>query len=146
MVIEHGCEKQHSCEAALEPGLSPAKILCSALCQSALCCTGLLHCALVWSLLCKFALTFADQLHSVPTPWDSVFQLSQGKADLCLWGKGKICSWSWRGAGLYGQNAPPRVPDWSVLMQMRTPNPSSLIGPIGIVLIGQNRATQFGAA
>ena len=41
---------------------------------------------------------------------------------------------SQKGAGLYGQKSPPLAPDWSVLMQMRTPNPPSLIGPSGTAL------------
>ena len=38
---------------------------------------------------------------------------------------------------MYGQKSLPLVPDWSVLMQMRTPYPCSLIGPKGTFLIGQ---------
>ena len=51
--------------------------------------------------------------------------------------QGKVSSEkSPQGAGLYGQKSLPRVPDWSVLMQIRTPNPPSLIGPKGTALIG----------
>lgn len=43
----------------------------------------------------------------------------------------------YRGAGLYGQEFPPLVPDWSFLMQMKTPNLHNMIGPKGTVVIGQ---------
>lgn len=47
--------------------------------------------------------------------------------------KGKLPSLRQWGADLY------RSPHhWSVVMQIRTPNPHSLIGPKGTVLIGQN--------
>lgn len=36
------------------------------------------------------------------------------------------------------------VPDFSVLMQIRAQNPHSLIGPKGIVLIGQNEDILIG--
>ena len=41
----------------------------------------------------------------------------------------KVYSLSSRGAGLYGQKSLLLVLDWSILMQMSTPNPHSLIGP-----------------
>lgn len=37
-----------------------------------------------------------------------------------------------RGAGWYERKSPPLVPDWSVLMQMRTSNPHNSMGPKGI--------------
>ena len=43
-----------------------------------------------------------------------------------LW---KVGSLSHKRAGLYKQKSPPLVPDCSILMQMRTPNHHSLIGP-----------------
>lgn len=47
-------------------------------------------------------------------------------------------------ADLYREKSPPPVHDWSILMQIRTPNLHSLIGPKRNVLIGQNRATLIG--
>ena len=58
--------------------------------------------------------------------------------------KGKVCSQSHWGAGLYRQKSSTLVPDWSILMQMRAPTPCSLIGPQGIVLIGQNGVSMIG--
>ena len=81
----------------------------------------------------------ARQLRSDET--FSVFQHSQGDAVFSLQWKGKMCSLSQRGAGLYGQESPPLVLNWSVLMQMRTPDSCSLIGPKGAFLIDQNRAS-----
>ena len=40
--------------------------------------------------------------------------------------------------------SPHSVPNWSLLLYMRTPNLHSLIGLKGTVLIGQNRATPVG--
>ena len=48
------------------------------------------------------------------------------------------------GAGLCGQKPLPLVPDWSILMQMRMPNPCSLIVPKSTTRIDQNRATLIG--
>lgn len=41
--------------------------------------------------------------------------------------EGKMC--------ISRQKSPPLVPDWSVIMQMRTPSPHSVIGPQNTVLI-----------
>ena len=60
-----------------------------------------------------------------------IFHVSAQPGRQSLWWKGKLHFQSWREAGLYGQKSPPLVPDWSVLMQMRAPNPQ----------FGQNRAT-----
>lgn len=40
-----------------------------------------------------------------------------------------------------GEKSQPLVCDWSVLIQMRTPNPDNLIGLKGTVLVGQNKTT-----
>lgn len=66
----------------------------------------------------------------------SMSQLYPGKASL-QW-KEKVYSWSQRGDDLYWQKSLPLVLDWSVLMQMTTPNPHSFIGLKSSVLIGQN--------
>ena len=44
------------------------------------------------------------------------------------------------GPDLHRQRSLPLVPDWFVLMHVRTPNPCSLVGANGTVLIGQNGA------
>ena len=129
-----GLWKHSSCQAALEPGNRGARPL-SAPFQSALCCTGLLHCAFVFSILCQSALLCSRKM-------SSMFQLQLGKHSL-EW-KGKVCSQNQRGAGLNGQTFRPLVPDWFVSMQMRTPNPHILMGPKGTALIGQNRAVPIG--
>ena len=49
-----------------------------------------------------------------------------------------------RGARLNRDKSPPLVPDWLILMQIRTPNPHSLIGPKSTVLTGQNGAALIG--
>lgn len=41
-------------------------------------------------------------------------------------------------------SGPRVVPDWSILMQMRAPNPHSLIAPESTVLIGQDGHALFG--
>lgn len=46
--------------------------------------------------------------------------------------------------GLYRVQFPSLVPDWSVLMHMRTPNPHNLMGPKSTVLIDQNGAALVG--
>lgn len=47
-------------------------------------------------------------------------------------------------AGLYREEFLLLVPDWSVLMQMKTLNPHSLIGPKSTVLTDQNGAVLIG--
>lgn len=54
-----------------------------------------------------------------------VLQLQLRKHSV-LW-KGKVHSPSHRGADLYTEKSPPLIPDWFVLVQMRTPNPHSLL-------------------
>lgn len=49
-------------------------------------------------------------------------------------------SWEWADADLYREDCLPPFPNWSVSMQMSTPNPHSLIGTNNIFLIGQNGA------
>lgn len=83
--------------------------------------------------------TETGQLHSAPL-WSSkrasVVQLQLGRYSL-QW-KGKVHSLIQRGADYYTKKSPSLVLDWSILMQMRTPNPHSLIGPKSTVLISQN--------
>ena len=118
--------EQHSCRMALGPGgpeAGPASagpvycptLVCPVLCQSALACA-----ALLWQ--------------------DGVSAQPQIRTQPCLQWKGKVRFQSQRGAGLHRPKSLPLVPNWSVLRQMRTPNPCSFIGPKGTVLIGQNRA------
>ena len=51
------------------------------------------------------------------------------------------CTLQTRGELTYIEGSTSYVPDWSVLMQMRTPNLHSLIGPKSTVLIGRNGVT-----
>ena len=101
---------------------------------------------LLGGLLCYFpvhlALCWSTLLCSGKTPL--VFQLSQGDSVFSLWWEEEVWSQSQRGAGLYGQKSLHLVPDWSLLMQIRTPNPNSLIGPKGTAMVGQNRASLVG--
>ena len=65
----------------------------------------------------------------------SVPQLSQEVITLNGQGKyvlegGELLIWT---------EVPCLVPDWSILMQTRAPNPRSLVGPQDTVLVGQNR-------
>lgn len=74
----------------------------------------------------------------------SVFQFQPEKCrenvPLTLQWKGKCILWDRGELTLYKQKSPPLVPDWSVLMQMRTPSPCSMTWPKNTVLIGQNGA------
>lgn len=63
-------------------------------------------------------------------------QLQLGKYSLQQ--KGNVHSLSPRRAGLYRLKSLPLVPDWFKLMQMRAPNPHSLIGSKDTIPIGQN--------
>lgn len=103
---------QHDCKTALGPGLSLATqlwsahfdgLICSAQCWSALCCTVLLHSSpphllLWWGIL---GVSAQSGRHSLPLV------------------EGEVGSWSQRKAG---QKSLSLFPDWSVHMQMRTPN------------------------
>ena len=102
---------EHVCRTALGPGPSPATRLCSVLCPSALWWVGLL----CLPILC----------HALQHVW---FQHSQQDTVYTFWWKRKVHSSDPQGAGLYRQRSSPLVPDWSILMQMRTFNPHSLIG------------------
>ena len=109
---------QNSCEATLEPGPFSARKLCSAAFQSV--CAALV------------ASTLARQLQYFRSARETHSSVSRGKR--------KCTSRSQRVTDLCGQKFPFLVPDWSVLMQIRTPNPHSLTGPKDTVLTGQNRA------
>ena len=132
-----GLWRQEGYKAALGPGFSLVRQLCSSPLLNDMLCSApswpVLHCtvsALCCSLLCCY-------FFSVSTQWGR----------LSLSRKRKVHSPSWRGAGLYGQESPPIALDLSILMRMRTPNTQSLIGPTkGTVLIGQKRATLIGKA
>ena len=126
----------------LGPGYSLARQLCSAPCLSALCCTGLLCWALVCSTLCQSALACTGLLHSALVRHLWCFSSARETQSLVFCRK--VHSQSNRGTGLYRQKFLPLVPRWSSLMQMRTPNLCSLIGPKSTVLIGQNRAALIG--
>ena len=63
-------------------------------------------------------------LHSCET--SSTFNSRQRNAVFC--GKGKWDLWV-RGELTYRERSSPLVPDWFILMQMRTPNPHSMIDP-----------------
>ena len=88
------------------------------LCSTGLLCSALVCLALLW--------------------WDIFIQHSEGNLVFNPLWKEKAGSQSQQGAGLYGQKLLPLIPDWSVFMQMRTLNPSSLISPKETSLIGQN--------
>lgn len=62
-----------------------------------------------------------------------VFQLWPGKLSL-WWGRGE--------AGLYSDVFLPLVPDWSISMQIRTPDPQ--FGPNSTILISWNGAALIG--
>lgn len=91
---------------------------------------------------------------SVATQW--TFQLSSGIAALAdvaeSAGETVFCGnyvlhLDRNEAGLYREgftHTLPPAPDWCVLLQMRTPNPHSVIGPKSTILIGQNGATWSG--
>lgn len=72
------------------------------------------------------------------------FRSSQGNIVFSHQWKGKMCSVSHRGIDLHREKFLPLVPEWSVLMQMRTPNPWNMIGPKSTVLIGQNGSSLIG--
>ena len=89
--------KQLNCDAAKlwgspGPGHSPARQFGSASCWSALLCS-----------------------------WEAPVSSTKETVFILQW-KGKVPSWSQRGAHLYRQESPRLVPDWSVLMQIRAPN------------------------
>lgn len=71
------------------------------------------------------------QLHCALVKHVSVSASAEEKQSFCLQWKGKVCFQSQRGADVYGQKSPLLVPDWSDLMQMRTPNPFSPGSPDG---------------
>ena len=96
-----------------------------------------------WQCLLIGAQLYSVLLCSRGTSW--VFWLEPGKQHSPHSSvKRKVHCLSQRGAGLYRQKSLPLVPDWSMSRQVRTPNPWSLIGPKGSVLIGHNRASLIG--
>ena len=66
-----------------------------------------------------------------------MFQLQPGRG-------GKVYSTREKGVELYREKFPLLVPDWSILMQMRTLNSQSSIGSKDIVLIGQDGTALIG--
>ena len=102
IVIQHGCDNS-TVWGDPGPGPSPARQFCSAPCWSALACAAHLHSAPMRHLWC--------------------FRFSQQKA--VFGGKGNSALWA--RADPYRQMSPPQQPDWPILMQMRTPNPCSLV-------------------
>lgn len=104
VVIQHGCENWPWVEAA-RPFFRSIALLCSASCRSVLPCTHLLH-----SVLARHPLCFSSR---------------RGNTGFRLQWKGKVCSQSQRGAGLYRQKFLPLAPDWFSLMQTRAQSSKS---------------------
>ena len=72
---------------------------------------------------------------------------SVGDGVICIFSlewKGTAYSPSQRGVDLYIEKDSTLLPDWYVLMHMRTPNPDSLIGAKSIVLMGQSGPALIG--
>lgn len=99
----------------------------------------LLHCNLAW-MWKQHGYRIALGQGS-PAKTLLVFQFSQRDGVFSLRWKWKLHIQSHRGGGLYKQNSPYLGPDWSTLMQMRSPNPQCLISLKVNVLIHQNRTT-----
>ena len=108
--------EQLNCATAVRQpwGLAFLWLDSSALFLVALHCPGLLCAVLVCSVLYLSALV----RWYFSSAGETVFNL--------LW-KEKVCSQSQRRAGLSGQKFPLLVPNWSVLMEVRTPNPHKKI-------------------
>lgn len=66
------------------------------------------------SILCQSVLIYSALL------WRDIFSVSVQPGKCSLQWKERMLSQSHREAGLYGQKSLPLVPDWSLLMQMRT--------------------------
>ena len=96
--------------------------MCSALCQPVLHWIGLF--SSLWS--CPFCVSLLWPVLVCSALFQWVFQLSWGNGLFSFPWKGKAHCPNQRGTALYGQKSMPLVPDWFVLMQMRTPNPRSL--------------------
>lgn len=124
IIIQHGYE-QHSCEVTLEWGGPGAGGLGVAT-WPPWCCTS--------TLLCS---TQARQL--------PFYSSSQGNS---LWWKltktYKSGLFLGRRDLTYREKSPALISDRSILMQTRTPNPHTLIGPKSTVLIGSNGAYLIG--
>ena len=115
---------QHGYEAAWEQ--APLQLDSFALLS------GLLRSVLDCFVQCRLALLGSGET-------SLVFQLSQGDSAFNLQWKRKVCFPSQRGDDSYRQMPLLLVSDWSDLMQIRIPSLHSLIGPKGIVVIGQDR-------
>lgn len=78
--------------------------------------------------------------------WSSEMSLvfEAGETVFSLLWKGQVCFSSQQEADFYREKSPPLDPDWFILMQIRSPNPHSLIGSKRTVLIGQDGATLIG--
>ena len=122
--------KQQGCRAALGPGPPLPGQFCSAPPWPGLFCV---------TPVCFVPHWFASLCSGEAF---SVFLCSLRKTVSC--GKGKCTPWAPGRWGSWPMGVLPLVTNWSILMQMRTPNPCSLIFPKGTVLIGQNRATLIG--
>lgn len=97
--------------------------------------------------------TAAEQLYSVTAQLWSIMAAKQPWDEAALESVSGTPSFQWKGKGAlqaageltYRQKSLPLVPGWSILMQMKTPNPHSVIGRkstvltdhIGDTLIGQ---------
>lgn len=101
-----------------------AALFCS--CLSTMFCASLLWPALVCSALLQW-----DIFGITAQPGKHIYSFLDRKGKCSLRAKGA------------GQKLLPLVPDLSILMQMWTPNPHSLIGLKGTVLIDHNRDAQL---
>ena len=88
-----------------------------------------------------FQLDSSTLLHAVCSAqlWWDMFGVSAPARETGFGGKGKCAPRARR--ELTKTEVSTSGPDWSVLMQIRTPNSHSLIGPKGTALISQNEAT-----
>lgn len=124
--------------AAPRPGPWQPRQFCSALCRFALCCAG--RCAPLCFALCRSALAYAGLLLSAPSSHFPCFSPAEETQFSVFSRQG---THTLRARGDLWTEVSDSGP-WLVLMQMRPPNPSSLIGPNGTVLVGQNRAPPVG--
>lgn len=115
-------------------------MLCSAVFCSAHLVSAVLVCSAHWLLSVPVSSARASLLH--PHLW--CFRPASETQPSSHWWKGKVHSRSNHRAGLHRQKSPPLAPDWSVLTQIRTLNPCSLMGAKGTVQIGQNRGALVG--
>lgn len=100
--------------------------------------------ALLHSGLVRCLRSFTSSLFILQCFFLQCFTSSWRNTNFSLSWNGKMSSLTPMRTDLYRQKSRPLVPDWSIVMKMRTPNPYSLIDPKGTVPIGQNRAILIG--